>query len=63
MKLRTLMAELDVRVGELADRAKVAPSTITEIKAGRRKATIETAYRIARALGVKVNDISEFKSL
>jgi DNA-binding XRE family transcriptional regulator len=57
------MAELDIRVGELACAAKVSAVTINNIKSGKTRASIDVAYRIAEVLGVKVNYISEFKHI
>ena len=56
-KLRVLMAELDVTVGELADRAQVSRATISALRSGRRKPNPDTAYLIARALGVRTSMI------
>ncbi|MFD1675593.1 helix-turn-helix domain-containing protein [Alicyclobacillus fodiniaquatilis] len=57
-RLRVLMAERDVNVNELADRSGVSCATVTALRTGRvRKPQNETAYRIARALGAKVDSI------
>lgn len=57
-RLRMLMAELDINTQELADSAKVAESTISRIRSGTvKRPTHETARRIAKSMGVKVNII------
>ena len=57
-KLRTLMAERDVNVSELADMTGLSRGTISRLRNGEvQNPTHETAYRIARALGVRTSNI------
>ncbi|GIM48484.1 hypothetical protein DNHGIG_40330 [Collibacillus ludicampi] len=57
-RLRMLMSEKDLNVNELADATGLAPETISRLRTGKsRKPQIETARRIAKVLGVKVNHI------
>lgn len=57
-RLRILMAKRNVNVNELADLAGVSRHTVTRLRTGLvQHPTYDTAYLIARALGVKVNNI------
>ncbi|WAH39485.1 helix-turn-helix domain-containing protein [Alicyclobacillus dauci] len=57
-RLRVLMAERDINTQELAYMSGVHKNTIAAIRTGETtKPNSETRYRIARALGVKVNSI------
>ena len=57
-KLRIIMAERDINTQELADLAGVSRSTISSLRTGRvRNPNPDTAYLIAKALGVKTNSI------
>ncbi|WP_436664492.1 helix-turn-helix domain-containing protein (plasmid) [Alicyclobacillus acidoterrestris] len=57
-KLRLLMAAKDINTQELADLTGLSPTTISRIRSGIvKRPKSETAYRIASALGVKVNSI------
>jgi DNA-binding Xre family transcriptional regulator len=57
-RLRMLMAEKDINVNELADMTGIHPDTITRLRTGRgSKPSMKTAKRIAKALGVQINNI------
>jgi len=58
-RLKVYMAEKDIRAKELCYMAKVSQDTISRLMNGRSKPTIDVAYRISRALGVKVNKLFE----
>jgi transcriptional regulator with XRE-family HTH domain len=57
-KLRVLMSERDINTNELAYLTGLSRGTISRIRNGTVKnPTHETAYRIARALGVRTDSI------
>jgi transcriptional regulator with XRE-family HTH domain len=57
-RLRMIMAERDINTQELADRAGVSRATVSSLRTGRTKnPNPDTAYLIAKALGVKTNSI------
>lgn len=56
-KLKVYMAEKDIRAKEFCYMANVSKDTLSNIMNGKSKPTINVAYRIADALGIKVNNI------
>lgn len=57
-RLRVLMAERDVRVGELADMTGISREEISRLRSGKiHVPNHEGAYRIAQALGVRTSSI------
>lgn len=57
-KLLILQAELDISIGELAEKSGVSRNTLAAIKAGK-TCRPEIVGKIARALGCNVTEILE----
>ncbi|MBO7670609.1 MAG: helix-turn-helix transcriptional regulator [Oscillospiraceae bacterium] len=55
--LRQLRRERGLSVQELAKAADVSPMTIYRYEEGNRLPTVTVAYKIAVALGVKIDDL------
>ena len=64
---RLLAGESPVRVwrrhrgltlGELADRAGIAPSYLSEIETGRKPGSVAALGKLAEALGVELDDVA-----
>lgn len=60
VKLITEMARLDIKNVDLAEKAGVSRVTVSALRCGKTCAP-KTAEKIARALGVDVNEIMEEK--
>lgn len=58
-KLFKLLIDRDLKKQDLAEKAQISPVTISKMAAGD-NVTMEVVEKICRALGVKVDDISEF---
>lgn len=57
-QFRTLMAELDINVSELADKSGVSKATISALRHDpERRPNSDTALLLARALGVRTSSI------
>lgn len=56
--IRVIRMSQGIRQGELARRAGISPSMLNKIEMGGRNASIETAAKIARALGVSLDAIA-----
>lgn len=46
---------------ELAERAGVSRQTVNAIEAGKYSPTLELAFRIADAFGLKINEVFDYK--
>jgi transcriptional regulator with XRE-family HTH domain len=60
MSLKQTRRKRLLSVRELAERAQVAPSTLSAIEAGQRVPHFRTMRRIAAALDVPAEEIAEF---
>ncbi len=60
-RLRDVRADRLLSIRELAQRASVAPSTIFKIEAGRSRARLAVARRIAEALEIDPQLVEEFR--
>lgn len=58
IKLIALMAEKEIKTGELANSSGLARATISAVKGGK-TCTFDTAVKIAKALNVPVTDLIE----
>jgi putative transcriptional regulator len=58
-KLFKLLIDRDLKKQDLAEKANISPATISKMAAGD-NVTMEVIEKVCRALGVKVDDISEF---
>lgn len=58
-KLFKLLIDRDLKKQDLAEKANISPATISKMAAGD-NVTMEVVEKVCRALGVKVDDISEF---
>lgn len=58
LKLICLMAENDLQIKDVSELSGVSRATISSIKSGKTCADT-TAFKIAAALGVKIEDIIE----
>lgn len=57
-RLRIIMAEMNINTGELADLTNLTAATISNIRTGKvKKPNIETARKIAEALGVNISTL------
>ena len=56
-RLGLVLLAMDVTQNELANRIYASPQTVNYYVNGHRMPSVETALRIAKALGVKVEDI------
>lgn len=60
VKLIAEMARQEIKIQELADKACVSRSTITSMRGGKR-CQRNSVVRVARALGVDVEELMEVK--
>ena len=58
-KLFKLLIDRDLKKQDLAEKAQISAATISKMAAGD-NVTMEVIEKVCRALGVKVDDISEF---
>lgn len=58
-KLRFFANEMTQQ--ELAEKAGVSRQTIIAIEAGKYSPTLELAFRVADAFGVKINDVFDYE--
>lgn len=58
-KLFKLLIDRDLKKQDLAEKANISPATISKMASGD-NVTMEVIEKVCRALGVKVDDISEF---
>ena len=58
IKLIALMAEKEIKTGELANSSGLARATISAVRGGK-TCTFDTAVKIAKALNVPVTDLIE----
>lgn len=58
MDIKKIREELNISQKELAEKAEISQQFICDIEAGRRKPSIDTAIKIARALNI--TDIESF---
>ncbi len=56
-RLKVILAEMDISQKELAAKTGLARNTISAIVNGERTPHIDSAHRIARALGVHINKL------
>lgn len=55
-RLKVLRAERNLSQAELADRLGVARQTIVAMEAGKHDPSLTLAYRVAQALGVRIEE-------
>lgn len=60
-RIKVRLAELDIQQTELADKLGVARQTLNGWVSGRVKPPLVTAFRIAKELKCKVDDLWEYK--
>ena len=58
-KLNLIMAEKTIPVKEVLEKAEISNATFSRMKAGTQEPRPQTLGKIARALGVKVEDLLE----
>jgi ribosome-binding protein aMBF1 (putative translation factor) len=46
-----------LKLGQLADRARIAPSYLSEIESGRKPGSVAALGKLARALGLSIEDL------
>ncbi len=56
-ELRAIIGKGELSQKELAERAGIDPSTLSDIENNQTNASVETAIAIARALGVSLDDL------
>lgn len=59
-KVKKCRKQVNLTQQELAERVKLSTKYIQFIENGKRKPSLKTIYKIARALGVKVQDLFPF---
>ena len=59
-KLFKLLIDRDMKKQELAEEAKISPTTISKMAAGD-NVTMEVVEKVCRALNCEMDDIIEFK--
>lgn len=59
-RLRVLMAEADISTAQLAAKAGVSVDSVRKYLRGEMMPTLETAYKLAAALGCTPNDLCAF---
>jgi transcriptional regulator with XRE-family HTH domain len=60
-KIRRLRESLDMTQVELAEKASVTQSFISDLEGNKKFPNMKTMIRIAQALGVTVNDLFEYE--
>ena len=58
--IRKYRKKLGISQEELATKAKVDLTSVSEIESGLRNTSIEMLHKLANALGVKVRDLVDF---
>ena len=61
MRLQKIRIKRGITQAELAETAGVTKPTISHIECGTHPPKLETMLKVARALGVELADIDEFK--
>jgi transcriptional regulator with XRE-family HTH domain len=58
-RLKLLRVKADIRMAELAERSGISTATISRLESGTHAPLLETAARIAAALGVSLVELTE----